>query len=196
LVPALHQWQQSQPNLRYSTDHELDVAGAPFGNFRPARAILYAHVQHGRPLSVDQAARALELTADEAEVDVHDALLRFAVGASTGLYPDAVALAHARLDRIGGLLPPYVPDFALVLSSAGERQASREVLAHDIAAQAAAGAAAPNLNADLVQWAHTFGAGVGYACQLAVARPLLSATTVSDLPTPTASCSSHDQGST
>jgi hypothetical protein len=188
LVPALHQWQLSQPNLRYANDHELDVASAPFGNFRPAQAVLRAYVYQDRPLSVQDAARALALTADEAKVDIHDALLRDAVGAGTGLSPDAVAEARATLDRIGGILPPYVPDFALVLSSAGETQAAQDVLSDHIAAQAATGSAAPNLSDELVQWARTLGTGAGYACQLRSAGPLLSDAQRTALPTPTASC--------
>jgi O-antigen ligase len=194
LVPALHQWQLSQPNFRYSTDHELDVAGAPFGNFRPAQAVLRAYVYQDRPLSVQDAARALALTADEAKVDIHDALLRDAVGASTHLNPDAVAEARATLDRIGGILPPYVPDFALVLSSAGQSRAARDVLADHIAAQATAGKVAPNLGDELAQWARTLGTGSRYACQLNSVEALLSDAQEANLPAPTAPCPRSDQG--
>jgi O-antigen ligase len=194
MLPALHQWQQAQPNLTNSTDHELAVASATFGNFRPAETILYAYVRGERPLSTEQAARALELTADEAAVDIHNALLRYAVGASTGLIPDAVARARATLDRIGGVFPPYVPDFALVLSSAGDKSGARAVLARHIDAQVASGDAAPNLRGELLQWARTLGTGADYACRVVSVRPLLSAADISRLPLPTSRCPDQDQG--
>jgi hypothetical protein len=195
LLPALHQWQQSQPDIRNSNDHELDKASATFGNYRSAWLVLSYYAHADRPLSTAEAARALDLTAGVASVDLHLALLRDAVGASKGLYPDAVARARASLRPIGGALPPYVPDFALVLSSAGETEAAREVLSRDIAVQVARGRAAPNLRIELLQWAQTLGRGSGYACLLNEVRPILKSRYTSDLPPTTASCPRHDQGS-
>ncbi len=192
LVPALHQWQQNQPNYRYSTDRLLHAADATFGDYRPAVAVLRDYTHGRRPLTDAQAARALALTSSQATVDLHVALLRDAVGASMGLYPDAVARARETLRAHGGLSPAFVPDLALVMSSAGERDAAAGLLSDDIAAQVAAGAAAPNLSAELSQWALTLGTGGRYACEVDRATPLLG--TAEGLPAPTAPCPRHDQG--
>lgn len=192
LLPALHQWQQNQPIHTYSTDRLLDTADATFGDYRPAEAVLRDYTHGRRSLTVAEAARALALTSSEAKVDLHVALLRDAVGASKALYPDAVARARATLDANGGLSPAFVPDLALVLSSAGEADAAANLLSSDIAAQVAAGAAAPNLTVELQQWALTLGTDGRYACEVERATPLLG--TADGLPKPTAPCARHDQG--
>jgi hypothetical protein len=192
MLPALHQWQKNQPNHSYSTDRLLDTAAATFGDYRPAQAVLSDYAHGRRPLTVVEAARALALTSSQATVDLHVALLRDAVGASKGLYPDAVARARATLQAVGGLSPAYVPDLALVLTSAGEADMAAKLLSDDIAAQVRRNAAAPNLTVELQQWALTLGTGRRYACELARATPLLE--TANGLPMPTAPCLRHDQG--
>lgn len=193
-IPALHEWQQNQPDLRYSTNHLLGEASQTFGNYRPAEVVLFDYARGGRPLSAAQAARALQLTASQAAVDLHLALLRDAVGAKAGLMPDAVSRARLTLGAVGGVVPAYLPDFALVLSSAGEASAAQHLLSGDIAAQVSRGLAAPNLLVELQQWAEQFGTGSSYACIRGTAAPILTADQLAGLPKPTASCEVHDQG--
>jgi hypothetical protein len=188
MVPALHQWQRGQPNLRLSTSELLGRSDATFGDYRPAKALLSSYVDGERQLTTDQVQRALDLTADDARVDLHLALLRDAVGARTGLLPGASVDAYRLVGLVHGSTAPYVPDLALVLSESGDESSARALLARDIAAQVARGSPSPDLESELSQWARTLGTGAGYACQLRSAMPLLADTQRSDLPTPTASC--------
>jgi O-Antigen ligase len=192
-IPALHQWQIDQPDDHHSTGHLLNDAGGTFGDYRPAQAVLVGIVDNDRAASVAQAERALRLTSREAGVDINLALLREAVGAQEGVDPAAVAQARATLLHVHGSTALYVPDLASVLSSAGQLTAARRVLSRDIADQVTRGAAAADLQGELVQWADTLGRGASYACELRLATPLLPSGTTG-LPQPVTSCPGGDKG--
>ncbi|HWC33196.1 MAG TPA: O-antigen ligase family protein [Mycobacteriales bacterium] len=193
-IPVLHQWQIDQPSTTESATSLLAQAAAPFGDYRPAKTVLSVWELDPRTADRAQLREALAQTSAAAKVDLDLALLRFAVGARSGLIPNAVAAANAQVDRVDGSHGPWVADLALVYLGAGDRSAARDLLAADVAAQVAAHAASPALLSELSMWAHDLGAGSGYACELRTTRDLVSGAERAGLPSPTASCPRDHQG--
>jgi hypothetical protein len=194
-VPALHHWQVDQPNHELATSRLLADANGAFGDYRPAQAVLNDVAYGDRAMTVGEAGQALALTADEAKVDIHLSLLRDAIGAKYGLTRDPEAAAQRELQHVDGSTAPYVLDLALVELDAGDHDGAAQLLTSDITNQAAAGAASPVLNSELELWAQRLGTGRAYACELAVARPLLNARDdTTALPTATAACRAGGQG--
>ncbi|HVU61112.1 MAG TPA: O-antigen ligase family protein [Mycobacteriales bacterium] len=197
-IPALHEWQIDQPNLTHSTGALLAAAGGTFGDYRPAQAVLNDTAYGQRVITEAQAKRALALTAREATVDIHLALLRDAIEAKFGLIHDAVAAAQRELRLVDGSTAPYVPDLVIVRLEAGDASGASSLLASDIARQVMQNLASPDLQEEIQIWAQRLGTGASYACELDAARPLLQAEGVPTTPpttaAPTAACPSGDQG--
>jgi len=84
-VPALHQWQVDQPAADQSTATLLAHAQAPFGDDRPADAILRRIAAGDHTATPAQVQAALELTATESKIDSGLAALRRTVAARYGL---------------------------------------------------------------------------------------------------------------
>jgi hypothetical protein len=185
---ALHQWQLSGSSQYRSPAALLAAGQAAFGDFRPIDRLLRGVVDGQVTIDRREAAQALAMTKDEAAIDLHLALRRFAVGAATGLIPDAAAQARELLQQVSGGSAPYVLDLATVELAAGERSAARTVLANDIAAQARARTATPLAPAELDLWAKAFGTGAQYACQLDRLSGLTGAPQPGQFPAATADC--------
>lgn len=188
ILPALHQWQRDQPNDTHTTASLLADASATFGDYRPAAALVSMANSRTRVLTPLEAAEALRLTANEASVDPGLSLARDELGARMGLLPGAASAAEREVARLSGGATVYDADLAAVLGSAGELDTARRLLAADIARQANAGEASPDLSQELGVWASTLGRGRGYACQIALIRPLLGSWRTAGLPRPSASC--------
>jgi hypothetical protein len=195
-IPALHEWQVNKPSTLHSNDTLLADGAGPFGNYRPADTVLYGYIYSQRPLTQAQASKALAQTASEAKVDLHLALLRDAVGAETGLIPDAVADARRELQtHVQGSTAPYAQDLVSVLFAAGQDQGAQDLLTSDIRAQVQQGSASPTLVTEIEIWAQRLGSGPAYACEYKAARPLLQALgQAGQPPKPTAACPASDQG--
>jgi hypothetical protein len=193
-VAALHQWQRDVPNVSESPARMISLASSPFGDYRPAAALLRsASTGTGTPTDAELR-QALSLTARESTVDVDLNLLRLATQARLGDGDRAVVSAHRLLARLQGSTAYYTPGLATVLFDAGRPSAARTLLASDIAAQRTASATNPDLQAELLLWARFSGTGSSYACELASARPLLSGAQIQAVPSPTATCPAGSSG--
>jgi O-antigen ligase len=171
-VPALHQWQANESSMRQTPSQMLVAADAPFGDFRPAQRVLQDAIG-GTPAVTDAQARAaLQLTGDEATVDLHLALLREAVAAKLGIARDAVSQARTTLSAVHGSTAPYTLDLATVMAEGGHPAAAQHLLRTDLANQVATGQPTPDLAALLTFWADRFGRGTSYACLLQQVSPI------------------------
>lgn len=194
-VPALHQWQLDEPSGLDSTASLLADARAPFGDYRPADIVLLGYVGQVRSATPAQVSSALRLTAADAAVDIHLALLRDAAAAQIGTLPDAISVARAEMAQVDGSIAPYVPDLARVMIAAGDLGSARGLLRGDLQSQIAARALAPDAGYELETWAARLGRGAGYACLVQGISSVGGSDAVSSLPASTRACRRHlDQG--
>jgi hypothetical protein len=163
-VVALHQWQIDQPHLSESNRTLLAHADTMFGDYRPAERLLRDVVNGRRSAAPDEVQRAIDLTEQPAEIDIHLSLLRVAAGASAGVTPDSIERAERILQQVHGSRSPYVPGLAQIMITAGRLDLARAELRRDVAMQVAARAANPNLLIELRIWAARLGRGADYAC--------------------------------
>jgi O-antigen ligase len=187
-VAALHQWQIDQPVSSHSPTALLAEAHAPFGDYRPAAFLLGEVLSGERTASRAQLEQALALTSREASVDIHQSLVRDAVGAQIGVDPQAVTQAEDLLARVDGSTASYVPDLANVLLGAHQLTRARTLLSRDIAGQARARSASPQLGEELDVWARRIGRGAQYACEIKTVTGLGVESTLASLPTAVATC--------
>jgi O-antigen ligase len=189
-VAALHQWQRDKPDVGESPPTMLSLSAAPFGDYRPAAALL-SNAATGRSTPTQaQLRKALTLTARESHVDIQLQFLRLATQARLGDGPQAVAATRQLLHDVRGTGASYLPEVASVLAGAGVEAAARSDLMADLAQQRAADGSTSALLADLQLWARDLGTGAPYACQLRSARVALTGAQISTLPGPRATCAS------